>query len=58
MGRPNADAVELTRKHCRKGRFELIGGNSMLGNVLRVPMGPIGLWCEHAATPHIKVRGR
>jgi len=40
MGRASADAVELTRKHRRNGRFELVGGNSMVGNVLPIPMGP------------------
>ena len=51
MGRTNAEAVELTRRHCRHARIELVGGNSSGRNALGLPMGLMEVRCEHAAPP-------
>ncbi len=51
MGRTNAEAVELTRRHCRHARIELVGGNSWVGSALGLPMGLMEVRCEHAAPP-------
>jgi hypothetical protein len=51
MGQTNADAVELTRRHCRHARIELVGGNSWVGSALGLPMGLMEVRCEHAAPP-------
>ena|SRR5579864_1549873 len=51
MGRSNAEAVELTRRHCRHARIELVGGNSWVGSALGLPMGLMEVRCEHAAPP-------
>jgi hypothetical protein len=51
MGRTNAEAIELTRRHCRHARVELVGGNSFVGNALGLPMGLLEVRCEHAAPP-------
>ncbi len=51
MGRANAEAIELTRRHCRHARIEAVGGNSMVGSMLGLPMGLLEVRCEHAAPP-------
>ncbi len=51
MGRSNIEAIELTRHHCRHARVELVGGNSLVGNALGLPMGLMEVRCEHAAPP-------
>ena len=51
MGRANAEAVELTRRHCRHARIEQVGGNSFVGNALGLPMGLMEVRCEHAQPP-------
>ena len=48
-GRTNVEAVELTRRHCRHARIELVGGNSWVGSALGLPMGPMEVRCEYAA---------
>jgi hypothetical protein len=40
MGRANANAIELTRRHCRHARIEPVGGNSMVGSLMGAPDGP------------------
>jgi hypothetical protein len=51
MGRANAEAVELTRRHCRHARIEQVGGNSFVGNALGLPLGLMEVRCEHAHPP-------
>ncbi len=51
MGQTNTEAVELTRRHCRHARIELVGGNSWVGSALGLPMGLMEVRCEHAAPP-------
>src|SRR5260221_14436744 len=51
MGRANAEAIELTRRHCRLARIEAVGGNSLVGSMLDLPMGPLQVRCEHAPPP-------
>ena len=51
MGRTNVDAIDLTRRHCWHARIELVGGNSPVGDALRLPMGLMEVRCEHAAPP-------
>src|ERR1700691_4999258 len=51
MGRANAEAIELTRRHCRHARIEQVGGNSFVGNALGLPMGLMEVRCEHAQPP-------
>lgn len=48
MGRSNVDAIELMRRHCGHGRIELVGGNSLAGSALGLPMGLMEVRCEHA----------
>jgi hypothetical protein len=50
-GRSNAEAIELTRRHCRHARIQLVGGNSMAGGMLGLPMGLMEVRCEHAPPP-------
>jgi hypothetical protein len=38
MGKSNAEAIELTRRHCRHARIELVGGNSYVGTMVGLPM--------------------
>jgi hypothetical protein len=52
MGRANAEAIELTRRHCVHARVEEVGGNSMVGAMLGLPMGALEVRCEHAPPPH------
>jgi hypothetical protein len=51
MGRANAEAIELTRRHCRHARIEQVGGNSFVGNALGLPIGLMEVRCEHAQPP-------
>src|ERR1035438_10254494 len=51
MGRANVEAIELMRRHCRHARIELVGGNSMVGAMLGLPMGLLEVRCEHAPPP-------
>ena len=51
MGRANAEAIELTRRHCRHARMEQVGGNSMVGAMMGLPMGLLEVRCEHAPPP-------
>lgn len=51
LGRANAEAVELTRRHCRHARIETVGGNSLAGSMLGLPMGLLEVRCEHAPPP-------
>src|SRR5690606_18865239 len=51
LGRANAEAIELTRRHCRK-RLQLVHGNSLAGLMLGVPIGMFEMRCEHAP-PHV-----
>lgn len=51
MGRANAEAIELTRRHCRHARIEAVHGNSLVGSMLGLPMGPVEVRCEHAPPP-------
>ncbi len=39
LGTANADAIELTRRHCRHARIDLVGGNSYVGSMVGLPMG-------------------
>jgi hypothetical protein len=50
-GRANADAIGLTRRHCRHARIEPVRGNSMAGTMLGLPMGLLEVRCEHAPPP-------
>jgi hypothetical protein len=50
-GRSNVEAIELTRRHCRHARIQLVGGNSMVGGMLGLPMGLMEMRCEHAPPP-------
>lgn len=50
-GRANAEAIELTRRHCRHARIESVGGNSFAGSMLGLPMGLLEVRCEHAPPP-------
>jgi len=50
-GRANAEAIELTRRHCRHARIEVVGGNSLVGSMLGLPMGLLEVRCEHAPPP-------
>jgi hypothetical protein len=51
MGRANLEAIELTRRHCRNARIELVGGNSPVGSMYGLPMGLLEVRCEHAPPP-------
>src|SRR6201995_734208 len=51
VGRANEEVIELARRHCRHARIELVGGNSMVGSMLGLPMGRLEVRCEHAAPP-------
>jgi hypothetical protein len=51
MGRGNAEAIELTRRHCRHARIDFVGGNSFAGSMLGLPMGLLEVRCEHAPPP-------
>lgn len=54
MGQDNLEVIELTRRHCRHARVELVNGNSFVGNSLGLPMGIIEVRCEHAPPPRIQ----
>ncbi len=51
MGKANAEAIELMRRHCRHARIEAVGGNSFVGSLLGLPMGALEVRCEHASPP-------
>ena len=51
MGRANVEAIELTRRHCRHARVELVDGNSYVGTMVGLPMGLLEVRCEHAPPP-------
>ena len=51
MGRANVDAIELTRRHCRHARIDLVSGNSYVGSMVGLPMGLLEVRCEHAPPP-------
>jgi hypothetical protein len=51
MGRANVEAIELTRRHCRHARIELVDGNSYVGTMVGLPMGLLEVRCEHAPPP-------
>jgi len=53
MGRNNAAAKELVRRHCRHARVEMAGGNSFAGSMLGLPMGRLEVRCEHAPAPRV-----
>lgn len=54
LGEANAEAIELTRRHCRHGRLQLVGGNSFVGSQLGVPLGLFEIRCEHAPPPQVQ----
>jgi hypothetical protein len=47
-GEANRDGAELTHRHCRHARIELVDGNSPVGRELDLPMGLLRVRCEHA----------
>jgi hypothetical protein len=51
MGRANAEAIALTRRHCRHARIEVVGGNSLVGSMLRLPTDLLEVRSEHAPPP-------
>ncbi len=51
MGRANVEVIELTRRHCRHARIELVNGNSQVGAMYDLPMGLLEVRCEHAPPP-------
>ena len=53
-GKANAEAIELTRRHCRHARIEIVGGNSPVGSMLGLPMGLLEVRCEHAPPPRVQ----
>ena len=54
MGRANVEAIKLTRRHCRHGRIEMVGGNSTVGSMYDLPMGLLEVRCEHAPPPRVQ----
>lgn len=54
MGQDNREMIELTRRHCRHARIELVNGNSFVGDSLGFPMGLLEVRCEHAPPPRIQ----
>jgi hypothetical protein len=54
IGRANVEAIELTRRHCRHARIDLVGGNSYVGTMMGLPMGLLEVRCEHAPPPRIQ----
>jgi hypothetical protein len=53
-GQANAEAIELTRRHCRHARIELVHGNSTVGSSLNLSMGLMEVRCEHAPPPRMQ----
>ena len=51
QGRANVEAIELVRRHCLHARIEMVGGNSMVGSMLGIPMGLLEIRCKHAPPP-------
>ena len=54
MGRDNLEVIELTHRHCRHARIELVNGNSPVGGALDLPMGLMEVRCEHASPHHVQ----
>ncbi|WP_194904368.1 hypothetical protein [Catenulispora rubra] len=54
LGESNAEAIELTRRHCRHARLQLVGGSSYAGSLLGVPLGLFEIRCEHAPPPQVQ----
>lgn len=51
LGRATAEVTELARRHCRHARIEAVHGNSWVGSMVGLPMGPVEVRCEHAPPP-------
>jgi hypothetical protein len=51
LGTANVNAIELTTRHCRHARVDLVGGNSYVGSMLGLPMDLLEVRCEHAPPP-------
>jgi len=51
LGRDNADAIELVRRHCRHARVEMPAGNSWVGSRYDLPMGRLEVRCQYASAP-------
>lgn len=54
LGAANADAIVLTRRHCRHARLGLVGETSFVGSMLGVPLGLFEVRCEHAPPPRVQ----
>src|SRR3954449_3740044 len=57
VGHDKLHVIELTRRHCRHARIELVNGNSFVGNSLGLPMGLLEVRCEHAPPPRTQGHG-
>jgi hypothetical protein len=51
LGRATAEVIELARRHCRHARIEAVHGNSWVGSMVGLPMGPVEVRCKHAPPP-------
>lgn len=51
LGRATAEVIELARRHCRHARIEAVDGNSWVGSMVGLPMGPVEVRCEYAPAP-------
>jgi hypothetical protein len=51
LGRANTQAIELARRHCRHAGIEAVGGNSLVGSMLGLPMSLLEVRCEYAPPP-------
>jgi hypothetical protein len=51
LGRATAEVIELARRHCRHARIEAVHGNSWVGSMVGLPMGPVEVRCEYAPAP-------
>jgi hypothetical protein len=51
LGRATAEVIELARRHCRHARIEAVHGNSWVGSMVGLPMGPVEVRCEYAPPP-------
>ena len=58
LGRDNADAIELVRRHCRHARVEMPAGNSWVGSMYDLPMGRLEVRCQYASAPARRGTGR
>ena len=50
-GRANAQAIELTRAHCRHARVTMPSGNSPVGDMYGLPLALMEIRCQHAPPP-------